>query len=378
MRFALISDSHTRSNIESLISYLKKLVLKVKFDAIVINGDLLGENEHKPGYGYRFTKSEMESTLDKDKVLQSVAPTSYNDIKEIISIYKQGRLVDDESLNKLGNAVCSYIQDRYNFIIETLAKFSVIKKTFYNLGDYESPLHYKVLKELAFLLDVEESFLRKAVLYTPYRDIYKNFKNSLQELESPRFHYIGGRPIIESGIIFAGIPGLNPSSVPTDSSSELQEKITREQIDSIKRKFSYAKKLVIFNHAKGRITKEPFTFRPGSPAIRELIQELKGKLSQKVFIQSHYHFPTTHFYKRDEFLFILNNAAVNNKIFNIIEMSGKVRCFDADPNISKLREVKPYDSYIAEYNTPEERLALNYQKPEEIIEQRQIKGCYYM
>jgi predicted phosphodiesterase len=42
MRQVIISDTHTKENIELICDYLKKLVLKFDFDSIVINGDILG------------------------------------------------------------------------------------------------------------------------------------------------------------------------------------------------------------------------------------------------------------------------------------------------------------------------------------------------
>ncbi|MBN2423145.1 hypothetical protein JXB41_08030 [Candidatus Woesearchaeota archaeon] len=378
MRQIIISDTHTNDNIEFILSYIKKLILRVKIDNIVINGDILGINEIKKDYGYKFNKNEFYDSLNKEALLKKIAPGSSEKIIEIISHYKRGELIDDSKREELGRAICNYIEERYNYIIEILKRFSSVKKTFFNLGNYESPLHYLVLKELSFLLDVGTDMIRKSILYTPYRDIYKSFKEKLKSLEGKNFKYIGGMAVMEKGFIFAGIPGLNPSSVPTESASELQEKITKELTNSIKRHFSYSNKLIIYNHAEGRITKEPFTFRPGSASVRSFIQETKGKLRQKIFVQSHYHWVTTHFYTRDDFYYLLNNAGVNNCLFNIIDISNKIRCFDVDPSINKIRELKLYDSYIADYSNAEERLALNYNKPKEITEQRNLKGCYYM
>ncbi|MBU0757683.1 MAG: metallophosphoesterase [Nanoarchaeota archaeon] len=378
MRQIIISDTHSPENLSFILEYIKKLILRVKIDSIMINGDVLGINEIKPGYGFKFNKADFHATLNKTEILKKVAPLSAAKIIEIVNLYKEGSLVTEEHELELGKAICTYMNERYDSVIDFLTRFSEVKKTFFNLGVNESPIHYHVLKELPFLLDCSSDLIRKAVLLTDYRTVYNNFKEKLKKLEGPKFRYLGGRAILDKETILAGISGLNSSSIPTDSASELQEKLTRDMIDSIKRQFSYSNRLILYNPVEGRVTKEPFTFRPGSAAVRALIQEIKGKLRQKVFVQSHYHFMTTHFYKRDEFYFVLNNAGVNNCLFNMLDVGNSVRCFDVDPQINKIRELKLYDSYISDFSDPKGRLSLNYMNPDEIIVQRDIKGCSYM
>ena len=75
--------------------------------------------------------------------------------------------------------------------------------------------------------------------------------------------------------------------------------------------------MVFLNQTQGRLRKDPFAYRPGSVAVRKFIESIKGKLRQKIFIQSYHHFMTTHFYEAMEFNFMLNNSAVNNGLFNI-------------------------------------------------------------
>ncbi len=57
MRIALISDSHTKENIEFILNYLKNKATSWKIDSIMINGDILGENEIKEEYGFNSKKS---------------------------------------------------------------------------------------------------------------------------------------------------------------------------------------------------------------------------------------------------------------------------------------------------------------------------------
>ena len=378
MRQIIISNSYTNENIEIIISYVKKLVSKFKIDNIIINGNVLGYNEIKKDYGLNYDQKLFMENLNKEEILKKIAPNSCSSIIEIINAYKNGDYIDDQKKQELGHGVTNYIEERYDYLIKVLEEFSKIKKTFYNLGKYESPFNNYLLRELSFFLDVDYTWLKKTILYAKFRDIYQNFKNKLNSLESNRFRYIGGKPIIEKGYILAGIPCFNPNSVPTDRSSELQENITKDLISAIKRHFSYSKKLIFYNTTKGRLSRNPFSFKPGSASIRRFIKEVNNKLSRKIFVQSYYNWVTTHFYKKDDFIFLLNNSASNNALFNILEISRKINCYDVDPNLEKIRKLNLYDSYLADYSNGPERLALNYKNPDQVINERNIEGCYYM
>ena len=203
----------------------------------------------------------------------------------------------------------------------------------------------------------------------------KNF-NTYSILKN--FKYIGGATTLFKDILFVGIPGLNPSSVPGESMSEFQEKITSDLIDSIKRQLNYTNKLVLLNPVQGRLRKDPFAFRPGSYSLRLFVESIKGQIRQKIFVQSYHHFMTTHFYQASEFHFLLNNSGVNNGLFNILEISNKVSCYDVDPTIDRVRKLQLYNANIVDYSTPEERLALNYEDSEQLIKERKLRGCYYM
>src|SRR3989344_692858 len=114
-------------------------------------------------------------------------------------------------------------------------------------------------------------------------------------------------------------------------------------MNSITRQLSYANKLLLLNQCQGRLRKDPFAFRPASQAVRNFIESTRGKLRQKIYVQSYHHFMTTHFYMATEFHFILNNAAVNNCLFNIIDIGTKVNCYDVDPKKDKLRLLRLYN-----------------------------------
>ena len=87
---------------------------------------------------------------------------------------------------------------------------------------------------------------------------------------------------------------------------------------------------------------------------------------------------TTHFYEALGFHFLLNNSAVNNSLFNLLEISNKVSCYDVDLKNDRVTKLKLYNYDLEDYESPEHRLSLNYENSEEIIKQRDLKKCYYM
>jgi len=377
MRIALISDTHTKGNIEYILDYLKRKAHSWKIDLIIINGDILGENEVREGYGYKYNKKIFHTSLNKTKILQNIVPELVTDLKQITEAYEKG-IKDGKAELEFSKHIMKYVELRYNYLYDILIKFSHIKKTYFNMGNYESPLHYKVLSELAFLLDVSESYIRSIAMLSNYREIYKQFLAKIKDPKLKKLKYIGGTAVIERDVLIAGIPGLNQSSVATDNASEFQEKITSDLMSTITRQLGYVSKLLILNQTQGRLRKDPFSFRPQSYSVRNFLESTKGKLRQKIFVQSYHHWMTTHFYNASEFYFMLNNAGVNNYLFNILEISTKVNVYDVDPKKDRVRRLKLYNNNLVDYTTPQERLKLNYEDSSEIVKERELKGCYYM
>lgn len=376
MRIALISDSHTKKNIDFIYEYLKKKTDAWKIDLIIINGDILGENEIREGYGYNFKKKVYDLSLNKKEILKTLTP-DHEYLVKISQVFDKG--IKDENVDiEMSQHIKSYVQHRYQELYLTLMKFSRIKKILFNIGTYESPLHYNVLKELAWLLDVPESYLRSIALLSNYRETFKELITKLKDPKNKNLIYIGGSTHIIGDIMYAGIPGLNSSSGLQDGVAEFQEKITTDLLSTIRRQLSYVSKIVILNQTQGKLRKDPFAFRPGSLAVREFIESIKGKMRQKIFVQSYHHFMTTHFYEALGFHFLLNTSAVNNGLFNLLEISNKVSCYDVDPINDKITKLNLYNYDLVDYESPKQRLGLNYENSEEIIKQRDIENCYYM
>ncbi|MEM3373616.1 MAG: metallophosphoesterase [Candidatus Woesearchaeota archaeon] len=379
MRVILISDTHTKKNIEFIYEYVKKKYLEWKPDLIIINGDVLGENEIREGYGFNYNKTLFLASLNKTEILKSITQKA-EILKSYVELYEKG-LNNEEKELEFSSLIKEYMIERYNYLFDILKRFSEITKTLFNCGNYESPLQYNVLKELAFLLEIDENYLRKVALLSNYRDIFKDFLAKFKDVK--KLKYIGAFTSIENDLLIAGIPGFNPSSIPVDKMSEFQEKTAEELISTIKRQLGYVNKILMLNQTQGKLTKDPFSFRPQSQAVRQFIEELKQqkdrlKLKHKIFVQSYHHFMTTHFYYASEFHFILNNSGVNNCLFNIIDIGNKIDCYDVDPKKDKITKLKLYNYNLVDYNTPIERLALNYDNYEEIIKERNLEGCYYM
>jgi hypothetical protein len=227
-------------------------------------------------------------------------------------------------------------------------------------------------------LDIDEQYIRRVALLSNYRDVFKEFLAKMKEQGGKKLIYLGGNTALEGDLLLVGIPGFNPSSIPGDNMSDFQEKTTEDLMNTVKRQMGYATKLLFLNQTQGKLTKDPFAFRPASFALRNFIESTKGKMKQKIYVQSYHHWLTTHFYYASEFNFILNNAAVNNCIFNMLEIGNKVVLYDIDPKLDKIRKLNLYNYNLVDYSKPEERLALNYDDAKQVIDERKIDGCYYM
>jgi len=377
LRVVIISDSHTKENIETIFEYIKSKAISWRPDLIIINGDVLGENEAKEGYGYN-SKAQFNATLDKEKTLKSIFPEKYIELKNLIDKHTNRDVRDEKTELELANLIKDYVWARYDWLFVTLKKFSTLGKTYFNIGTYESPLHYNVLKELAFLLDVDEQYIRKTALLSNYRDAFKDFQAKFKDPGLKKLVYVAGMAGIEGDLMVVGIPGFNSSTVPGDSFSDFQERTTSELLATARRQMSYSTKMIILNQTQGKLRKDPFAFRPASQALRGFIEDISGKMKQKLYVQSYHHFMTTHFYNASDFHFLLNNAAVNNSLFNMVEFSNKVNCFDIDPKLDKIRKLNLYNYNIVEYDRQEARVALNYEDSVDVIKERDLDGCYYM
>jgi hypothetical protein len=370
MKLAIISDIHTKSNLDFIISYLEKM--PVKIDVIIINGDVLGENEARDGYGYSFNRSIFLASLPKEEILEKLQPG--HQLKRLHDAFSKGDREDFEA----AETIKSYVKRRYDDIFESLMRLSLIAETHFNVGSYESPMQYNVLKELSFLTDIPEDYIRSLALLTSYREVFQEFQQRFKDPKAKKVKLISGSPVIIGETMIAGIPGFYPNVSEQGKSAEFQEKLTTDLISAMTRNLPLVNKLVLLNQTQGKLRKDPFTFRPASLAVREFMERSKQKLRQKIFVQSYYHMMTTHFYEAAGFHFMLNNAAVNNCLFNILEIGSKIVCYDVDPKKDKILTLKTYNYNLNDYSKPEERLALNYDDPEKIIEERMLSGSYYM
>ncbi|MFH2021456.1 MAG: metallophosphoesterase [archaeon] len=373
MRLAIISDSHTKSNIEFILEYLRKKQFELKIDIIIINGDVLGENEIREGYGYSFSKSLFQASLDRNSMLTELFP-DFDSLAKLKDGFSQG-IKDDAAL---AQTIKEYVSHRYDYLFKLLLSFSEITDTYFNIGTYESPLHYNVLKELAFLLDIPEPYIRSLALLSNYRETFQEFQTKFKDPRIKKLRYLAGSTIMPGETLIGGIPGFNHSSGPMDSMSEFQEKMASDFMGTVTRQLSYVNRLILVNQTQGKLRKDPFSFRPASQSVREFMEKCKQKLRQKVFVQSYHHFMTTHFYEAAGFHFMLSNSAVNNCLFNMLDIGNRLVCYDVDPKLDIVRQLKTYNYNIADIKSPQERLALNYENPDEVIKQRNLSGCYYM
>ncbi len=365
MRLAIVSDTHTVDSFEKIYNHLLKLTPQYAINGVVINGDMLGLFNIKEEYGQKH-KPNMT------KLLQSHAPFTNNQILIVFKKIQEGQELDENSLKQFSEMLKDYIDERYMWLLNSLRKLSNVTKVYYNLGDHESPLHYKVIDELAFTLGLEKDMINQILKNTDDRNHFEQFKNKLKELEKTNdFIFISQKVIDENGILIAGIPGLHNNPEENSELSQAQENVTVKILDEIKTKIDNAKALIIFNHIDGKINSKPFLFEPSSLALKSFLATTKNNIP-KLLCQSNHTFVTTHFYKNNEWFYLLNNAGVNNGLYNVIDIHNDIKCYDIDPNLNQIINLTKYNLEEANYTEPIQRMKLNYPDTLKIMTQRKI------
>ena len=125
MKQIIISDTHSPQCIEKALSYTKEIIVKIpEMDYIIINGDLLGIFAMEASCLHKhaeITKKEI------DEYFKTAAPDFYKK-------YKQSK-------NITVDMVAEYVEERYQWCISVLKRFTALKSTIFNLGNHESSLH---------------------------------------------------------------------------------------------------------------------------------------------------------------------------------------------------------------------------------------------
>ncbi|MFH1506551.1 MAG: hypothetical protein ABIE94_06215, partial [archaeon] len=233
--------------------------------------------------------------------------------------------------------------------------------------------------ELALILGLKREEIMAKIDEEELQEIFGMFKERLEQLDADeRFTYLSLKNVEDGDVLFVGLPGVAADMDDEDDAS-VQEKLTGEIIEESRKKLHGMKAIIILNNVEGVTTEELYSFTPGSESVRAFIEQIRKEPLAKIFIQSNKHWMTTHFYREKNWYFLLNNSATNNGLFNIIEISKEeVNCWDADASTGQVLGLQPYDEEKVNYTSPEQRLALNYSVPDEIIEERRLKDCGHM
>ena len=364
MRLAIISDTNTSEALDKVYNYFITFATEYKIDGVVINGDILGIFNAKQEYG--------QKVEDYTSFFKSAAPYTCENLINVIQKVKQGKELDQEGLVQLSNYIDDYIDERYMFVIHSLRKFSKICKVYFNLGNHESPLHDYLIQELSFVFGIEKDMINKIINQTNERNHFESFKTKLKQMENEEnFVFISQKVVLENGVLITGIPGLHIESHLNDEKSSAQENVTKSTLDEVKKNMIKAKALLIFNHVEGKINSSPFLLQPSSESMTDFLDNTSSTIP-KLFCQSNSSFKTTHFYKKNVWYYLLNNAGVNNGLFNVIDIIENIICYDIDPNLGQITKLTEYDLDNVEYHQPVERLKLNYPNAEVIITQRML------
>ena len=350
MRHIIISDTHAPLCINQAFDHAKE----IDADAIVINGDLLGV------FSMSSSNLHKEKGLTQEDLinyLKSCAPNFFEKLSNINQLTKE--------------MVLEYVQERYDWCINILKKFSKINKTIFNMGNHESKHHFLVLQELSFLLNIDHSQVPR-IDTKDLEEIFVNFEKQLYEMENTHnFKYIRDNVLVTNNTLVIGIPGESHSPVGLDSASLAQEKKTLKIIEKAKKNLPYVFSVIIYHHTQGDYNQETGNFQPLSDSLRSFMKSLPVNIFKKVFVQSHNHWAYTQFIKNDDWHIVMNNAGLHGGIFNVLDLTDGVECFDADPIKKKLMKLK--SSAPCKVTNKKELIARYYENPE-IILKRKIRG----
>ncbi len=325
MKHIIISDTHSPTCIDKAYDYSTKVLKEHSdVDAIVINGDLLGI----------FSITESSLFRDKNiakpelmKMLKRAAPkfhSVYSNVKKVTS-----------------DMVYSYVEERYAWCLDVIAKFSELKMTIFNLGNHESEHHLLVLRELPFLTNCTESVLED-IDRSKLKLIVRNFERNLYALEAAgNFRYIKDKPIVIGSTLVMGIPGESHATAGEDPLSKLQEKKTAELVELAKEHLANVDSIIIYNHTQGSYNKTTGSFWTASNSLSKFMSELPMNVMRRVFVQSHNHWSYSQFLYNAGFNFLLNNAGLHDGICNMVDFDMlKMNCYDLDPTHERITPMK--------------------------------------
>lgn len=316
----VISDTHAPDMIQEILEDVRRRVLKeFSVDAIVINGDLLGVFSMKKSSVH---KKQAITRADRERYLRLAAPKWY-------AQYNMPRLLGQEE-------VLAYVRERYKWVVKILREFSEIAATYWNMGNHESPLHFLVLRELAFLLDVELPHVPDSSL----QEIFVVHEQDLGVLElTNNFTYLRTKPVVVDDTLILAIPGESHESTGLSAPARAQEKRTKQLIAQAQKLLPQVSKLVIYNHTQGTYEKTTGMFSPASSAAKKFLRSLPSSLDDVVWVQSHNHWGFTQYLRANEALFLLNNAGLHAGIYNVLDVGDSVRVFDVHTRTNEISEL---------------------------------------
>jgi len=351
LKHIIISDTHAPCCIEKIQSYLNEVLKQhTDVDAIVINGDLLGI--------FSMDKSSLHkgkdlSTEELDNYLKAAAPKFYNEFKRTGSI--------------TADMIKEYVEERYEWAYDRIFEFSKLKKTIFNMGNHESPLHFLVLEEIPFLTGCDPNII-KSIDKKELNIIFELFESKLQKLEQEgNFKYIRNDVYVDEDTLIVGIPGESHATEGQDFFSQKQEEKTKELIEKAKTHLSKVSNIIIYNHTQGKYNHTTGEFNTASKSLREFMHNIPPNVLRRVFVQSHNHWPHSQFMINNGFNILLNNAGLHDGIFNLISFDMlNIEAHDIDSTNKRTTKMK-IGTESKPFKNDEELLARYYPNPKAVI-----------
>jgi hypothetical protein len=353
MKHIIISDTHSPECIRIPYEYIKKNNLASDCDAIVINGDLLSIFAIDRSVPYKVKPLDNEELL---RHLHESAPNFFFN-------FTWSRKVTPEM-------IIAYVQERYDWCYSVLEDFSKLGFTIFNMGNHESPLHFLVLHEIPFLTGLGQDLIQ-SVDNDSLVAIFNAFEARLYALEKQgSFKYIRDAHMIVGSTMILGIPGESHGTEGGDWASQEQEKKTQVLTQQALADISKVDTLIVYNHTQGRYNRDDGSYQTASVALQSFMNALPATVTDRVYVQSHNHWSYSQLIVSEDFTYLLNNAGLQEGIFNVLEFGGGVlQCYDVDPKRKNVYLLKSC-SDIKPYTEERELIARYYDDVDSILKRR--------
>ncbi len=361
MRICIINDVHLDTVWKQIFSYLQKN--KLKFDYVVVNGDLTSEFEVPKRYRVKDFRGYIQK-LDKSKRFKQVAPKSFETYQKLV----KSKEID---VSKLSDFVKQYICERQDKAVSYLKKLKKYGTVLFNLGNHDTTPQMLVLHELALLSGLPEEICIKVFRIANF-DPYERLVNLISKLgKDGKLKDISAKQFKTGKTLMVGIPGFWYTH-DRNQPAQLQEAITAKALEKLK----LSETNLIFNHM---IAPPVFSYQgkwneigwTGSLTLGKFIRKNKSK--KLIVINAHMHFSLATYIKCKDFHYFGASAGLNDGVITILDLE-KMKFTEIDTSKNKKYEIKPFVSKTLDSKpSRDEILNSNYKSYKKVLSERGLE-----